>query len=64
MFAKWQDAGLQNMGAQVAELTDLHRAKRGVVILTTCVVQTLNEPDLTFQERFQKKLEDAPQATR
>ena len=40
-------------------LSDLHRAKRGVAILTTCVVQTLNESDPSFQDRFLAKLADA-----
>ncbi|WP_234838374.1 hypothetical protein [Sinorhizobium medicae] len=39
--------------------SDLHRAKVGVSILTTCLVQTINETDPTFQERFLKKLSDA-----
>jgi hypothetical protein len=39
--------------------SDLHRAKVGVSILTTCLVQTLNETDPTFQKRFLKKLTDA-----
>jgi hypothetical protein len=41
------------MGVQT---TDLHRAKRGVAILATCVVQTLNESDPSFQERFLNRL--------
>ena len=36
--------------------TDLHRAKRGVAALTACVVQTLNESDPTFRERFLENL--------
>jgi hypothetical protein len=36
--------------------TDLHRAKRGTAILATCLVQTLNESDPTFQERFLARL--------
>lgn len=42
-----------------AQLSDLHRAKRGVAILATCVVQALNESDPSFQERFLKRLRDA-----
>ncbi|MBN9555564.1 MAG: hypothetical protein J0H61_13000 [Alphaproteobacteria bacterium] len=38
------------------KLTELHRAKRGVAALTACVVQTLNESDPTFQERFLERL--------
>lgn len=37
----------------------LHRAKIGTAILATCLVQTLNETDPTFQERFLKKLSEA-----
>ena len=36
--------------------TELHRAKRGVAALAACVVQTLNESDPAFQERFLKNL--------
>lgn len=36
--------------------TELHRAKRGVAILATILVQTLNESDPTFQERFLSRL--------
>jgi hypothetical protein len=36
--------------------TDLHRAKNGVAILATCIVQTLNESDPTFQDRFLDRL--------
>lgn len=32
------------------QTTELHRTKRGVAILATCIVQTLNESDPTFQE--------------
>jgi hypothetical protein len=38
---------------------DLFHAKRGVAALAACVVQTLNESDPTFQERFVKRLEKA-----
>lgn len=41
------------------QTTDLHRAKTGVAILTTCVVQTLNESDPSFQDRFLKRLGNA-----
>lgn len=40
-------------------LTDLHRSKRGVAILATCIVQTLNESDHTFQQRFLERLAQA-----
>jgi hypothetical protein len=39
--------------------TELHRSKRGVAILATCIVQTLNESDPTFQERFLNRLSKA-----
>jgi len=35
---------------------DLNHLKRGVAALTTCVVQTLNESDPTFRERFLDRL--------
>lgn len=38
------------------QLSDLHRAKRGVAALTACLVHTLNKSDPTFQERFLKNL--------
>ncbi|MBN9346366.1 MAG: hypothetical protein J0I48_09205 [Devosia sp.] len=40
----------------MAELSDLHRAKRGVAILAACVVQTLGESDPTFERRFLGRL--------
>lgn len=40
------------------QTTDLHRAKRGVAALTACVVQTLNESDPSFQERFLKRMSE------
>jgi hypothetical protein len=36
--------------------TELRGAKRGVAILATCIVQTLNESDPTFQDRFLERL--------
>lgn len=41
------------------QLSDLHLTKRGVAILATCIVQTLDESDPTYQERFLKKLKAA-----
>jgi hypothetical protein len=38
------------------QTTDLHRAKRGTAILIACVVQTLNESDPSFEERFLERL--------
>ncbi len=42
-----------------AALSDLHRAKRGTAVLAVCIVQTLNESDPTFQERFLARLGEA-----
>lgn len=39
-----------------AQLSDLHRAKRGMAALTACIVQTLNESDPTFETRFLDRL--------
>lgn len=36
--------------------TELHRAKRGVAMLATIIVQTINESDPTFQARFLDRL--------
>jgi hypothetical protein len=41
------------------ESNSLRRTKESVSILATCIVQTLNESDPTFQDRFLKKLTDA-----
>jgi hypothetical protein len=38
---------------------DIHRAKRGVAVLAACIVQTLNETDPSFRERFLKHLSEA-----
>jgi hypothetical protein len=38
---------------------DLFHAMRGTADLVACVVQTLNESDQSFQERFLEKLTDA-----
>ena len=35
---------------------DLFHSKRGVAVLVTCVVQTLNESDPSFQTRFLERL--------
>jgi hypothetical protein len=40
-----------------APTSDLFRVKRGVTVLATCLVQTLNETDPTFQDRPLKRLE-------
>lgn len=41
------------------QTTDLHRAKRGTAILAACIVQTLNESDPSFEERFLERLRRA-----
>jgi len=41
------------------ETTELHRAKRGVAILASCIVETLNDGDPTFKDRFLKRLTEA-----
>lgn len=38
---------------------DLYHAKRGVAVLATLVVHTLNESDPSYQTRFLKNLERA-----
>lgn len=38
------------------QTSDLFRAKRGTAVLATSIVQTLNESDPTFQERFLERL--------
>jgi hypothetical protein len=42
-----------------AQTSDLFRAKRGMAILVTCIVQVLNESDSTFQRRFLERLSKA-----
>ena len=46
------------MPAPVTE-GDLRSAKRGAAILATCIVQTLNESDPSFRDRFLKRLTGA-----
>jgi hypothetical protein len=36
--------------------TDLDHAMRGTAVLAACIVQTLNESDPSFQERFLDRL--------
>ncbi len=43
----------------MAEKTDLDHATRGMAVLATCIVQTLNESDPSFQERFLSRLSEA-----
>jgi hypothetical protein len=38
---------------------DLQHVKNGAAILTTCLVQTLNETDPSFQYRFLRRLTEA-----
>jgi len=40
-------------------LDDLHQSKRGLASVVACLVQTVNETDPTFQERFLARLEAA-----
>lgn len=40
-------------------LDDLHQSKRGLASVVACLVQTINETDPTFQERFLARLEAA-----
>lgn len=39
--------------------SDLHRAKAGVAVLAACIVETINDSDPTFRERFLKKMTEA-----
>ncbi len=39
--------------------SDLDKSKLGVAVLATCIAQTLNESDPTFQARFLERLERA-----
>jgi hypothetical protein len=36
--------------------TDLNHTKKGAAVLAACIVQTLNESDPSFQERFLERL--------
>jgi hypothetical protein len=38
---------------------DLFRTKRGIAALVTCLAQTLNESDPSFQKRFVTRLDKA-----
>lgn len=38
------------------KIDDLHQAKLGTATLVTCIVQTLNESDQSFQARFLDRL--------
>ena len=40
----------------IKEPSDLHKAKRGVAVLAACIIQTINESDPTFQDRFLSRL--------
>jgi hypothetical protein len=39
--------------------SDLHRAKVGVAVLATCIIEAMNETDPTFKDRVLKKMTDA-----
>tara|TARA_R100000365_G_C2746354_1_gene75606 strand:- start:3566 stop:3844 length:279 start_codon:yes stop_codon:yes gene_type:complete len=39
--------------------TDLHRAKAGVAVLAVCIVETINETDPSFRDRFLEKMGEA-----
>lgn len=41
------------------KMSDLFRAKRGVAILATVIVQTMKESDPTFESRFLERLSRA-----
>ena len=43
----------------MTETSDLHRSKRGTAVLAACIVQTLSEPDPSFQTRFLDRLKRA-----
>ena len=43
----------------MAEKTDLDHSMRGVAVVAACLVQTLNESDPSFQERFLERLGEA-----
>jgi hypothetical protein len=51
--SKWSNGEVRELAFPVhrfrpEKTTDLLRAKRGVAILITCIIQTLNESDPTF----------------
>lgn len=39
--------------------SDLHRAKVGVAVLATCIIEAMNESDPTFRDRVLKKMTEA-----
>jgi hypothetical protein len=39
--------------------SDLHRAKLGVAVLATCIVEAMNETDPTFKPRLLEKIRQA-----
>jgi hypothetical protein len=41
------------------QLSDFHRAKRGMAALIACVVETMNEADPSFKGRFLVNLDKA-----
>ena len=44
---------------EAKKTNDLHQARSATAILATCIVQTLNESDPSFQDRFLKRLAQA-----
>lgn len=40
-------------------LDDLHQSKRGFAVAIAALVQTINESDPTFQERYLRRLSEA-----
>jgi hypothetical protein len=48
----------------MAQLSETHLVKRGVAKLATLIVQTLNESDPSFRDRFLEKLGEAYYDTR
>jgi hypothetical protein len=49
-------AKTEETGAMSGPEVDLSHQKRGMAILVTCIVQTLNESDPTFEKRFLARL--------
>ncbi len=43
----------------MAQTTELHRAKRGMAVLVTCLVETLNKSDPSFKDQFLETMEQA-----
>lgn len=39
--------------------SDLHRAKVGVAVLATCIIEAINDTDPTFKDRVLKRMTEA-----